>query len=347
MGRGASPTPTTPFLEACLVLEEGVAGLREDRRGRGRRVRARRRARVGHGWLAELDDPPVILRRLVAQGRLGMKSGQGFLPHPLTAGDGPVKLELRGEVAVVWLDNPPANSLSPDVIEALAGAWEDLQGRGARALVLASANPALFCAGADIKAFTRAGTRTPGGLHLEGIHASAREWERSSVTTIAAVNGLAFGGGCEIAMACDVRLAARSATFGQPEINLGMIPGFGGTQRLARLVGPAKALEMNTLRDPIRPARPSNTGSSTASSRITSCSTSRLPGAQARRPGADRGRADQARLPHGDLDGGSRPSATVPARVRLRGRARGRLGVHRKADAGVQGQVRVRSGSQN
>ena len=247
------------FTEACLVLEEGIAGLRDIELGAGRPF-AQADARGLDVVLAALEraedrwgehfEPPLILRRLVAQGRLGVAAGQGFHPYPRVSGDGPVLVESRDDVAVVWLAHPPANALGPETIEALWAAWEDVVARGARALVLASASPALFCAGADIKAFTTWDAPT-GRAVLERIHALGRAWETSPVTTIAAVNGLALGGGCELAMACDVRLAARSASFGQPEINLGIIPGFGGTQRLPRLVGPAKALEMSTLGDPI------------------------------------------------------------------------------------------------
>ena len=108
--------------------------------------------------------------------------------------------------------------------------------RRRRALVFASANPLLFCAGADIKAFTHDGRGRRPEL-IDQAHALLRDMERSRIVTIAAVNALAFGGGCELAMACDFRIAAESAIFGQPEINLGIIPGFGGTQRLPRLVG--------------------------------------------------------------------------------------------------------------
>jgi enoyl-CoA hydratase/3-hydroxyacyl-CoA dehydrogenase len=117
-------------------------------------------------------------------------------------------------------------------------------------MVIASSNPMLYSAGADIKAFTQMDESAGAGLINDG-HALLRDFGRSSVATIAAVNGLAFGGGCELAMSCDVRLAAQSALFGQPEIKLGIIPGFGGTQRLPRLVGENKALEMNLIGDPI------------------------------------------------------------------------------------------------
>src|SRR3954447_8695328 len=258
------------FVESCLVVEEGVAGVRDvdlgvmlgtgmapgpfaraDFRGLDDVLAALQEAEREWG---EGFEPPLLLRRLVNQGRLGAKSGQGFYPYPHpdpgyeTA---PVKLETRGDVAIVWLDNPPANGVSPAVIEALQNAWQAIEGNPAvRTMIIASPNPTLFCAGADIKAFTKMDAAA-GHRLLDDGHALLRSWERSRVMTIAAVNGGALGGGCELAMACDVRLAAYSAGFGQPEINLGIIPGFGGTQRLARLVGPAKALEMNTTGEQI------------------------------------------------------------------------------------------------
>ncbi|HEX7289548.1 MAG TPA: enoyl-CoA hydratase-related protein [Conexibacter sp.] len=155
-------------------------------------------------------------------------------------------------MALLWLDHPPANALSPETVDALRRAWETVTAAGdVRALVIASANARLFCAGADIKAFT-AMDEAAGRAYVADMHELLRAFERSSIVTVAAVNGLALGGGCELAMACDLRVAGASARFGQPEIKLGIIPGFGGTQRLARLVGPAKALELNLLGEPIR-----------------------------------------------------------------------------------------------
>jgi enoyl-CoA hydratase / 3-hydroxyacyl-CoA dehydrogenase len=128
--------------------------------------------------------------------------------------------------------------------------WSKVKASGVRALVIASSNPFLYCAGADIRAFT-AMDESSGEQLIQTAHGIFGELGSDGVATVAAVNGLAFGGGCELAMACDVRIAARSAMFGQPEIRLGIIPGFGGTQRLPRLVGAGKALEMNLVGDPI------------------------------------------------------------------------------------------------
>ncbi len=143
------------------------------------------------------------------------------------------------------------NAISPDVIRDLGAVWERVKAAdGVGAMVVASSVPVVFSAGADIKAFTQM-DEGAGEELLHTAHALLREFGRDSVATIAAVNSIAFGGGCELAMACDVRIAAEAAVFGQPEIKLGIVPGFGGTQRLPRLVGPNKALEMNLVGDAI------------------------------------------------------------------------------------------------
>jgi enoyl-CoA hydratase/3-hydroxyacyl-CoA dehydrogenase len=256
------------LVESCLVLEEGVASMKDIDLGMmaGAGIIPPPLARADQIGLDEVlsrleaarqewgehFEPPTILRRLVAQGRLGVRSGQGFFPYARPdAGwdESPVKLETRGEVAIAWLDRPPANSISPEMVQALQKAWDKVDGKF-RVLVFASANPMLFCAGADIKEFTKMDAAAGKEL-LDQMHALLRAMEGSRLVTIAAVNALAFGGGCELAMACDFRIAAESATFGQPEINLGIIPGFGGTQRLPRLVGEAKALELNLTGDPV------------------------------------------------------------------------------------------------
>jgi enoyl-CoA hydratase/3-hydroxyacyl-CoA dehydrogenase len=262
------------FVEACLVLEEGVATHRDidvgmmagagldprrglfppfmkaDLEGLDTILERLESAAERHG---ERFAPPLVLRRLVAQGRLGQKSGQGFYPYPQPDADQPgevVKLETRGDVAIAWLANGLMNAIAPQVIADLGAVWEKVQGEGVRTLVIASSNPLVFSAGADIKAFTQM-DEAGGRELLDTVHALLRGFERSGVATIAAVNGIAFGGGCELAMSCDVRIAAQSALFGQPEVKLGIIPGFGGTQRLPRLVGANKALEMNLVGDAI------------------------------------------------------------------------------------------------
>ncbi len=233
---------------ACAVVDAGLAEVRGVDVALALSGGPRPFAEADEQGLDTLDDPPPLVRRLVAQGRTGVGAGQGFYAYP-PAGEGPVILDRRDDVAIMWLSNPPANSLSPEVVTAARAAWDELR-PDTHAMVLASANPMLFCAGADIKAFTRMDAAAGRAL-LEDVHALVGEWEASRVVTVAAVNGLAFGGGCELAMACDLRVAAFSATFGQPEVNLGIIPGFGGTQRLPRLVGHAKALEMNLSGDAI------------------------------------------------------------------------------------------------
>ncbi|HEX2388847.1 MAG TPA: 3-hydroxyacyl-CoA dehydrogenase NAD-binding domain-containing protein [Solirubrobacterales bacterium] len=264
------------LVEACLILEEGVCTVREIDVGMmaGAGLDPRR-GLLPPFWKADVEglgvvlekleglaeqhpdrfSVPVTLRRLVAQGRLGLASGQGFYAYP-QPDDGEqtetIKLETReGGVAIAWLANLPMNSISPQVIVDLRTVWEKLKADDSvHAMVVASSIPLVYSAGADIKAFTKM-DESSGAELIEDGHALLREFGTEGIATIAAVNSLAFGGGCELAMACDLRIAAESAVFGQPEVKLGIIPGFGGTQRLPRLVGPQKALEMNLIGDAI------------------------------------------------------------------------------------------------
>jgi enoyl-CoA hydratase / 3-hydroxyacyl-CoA dehydrogenase len=257
------------LVESCLLLEEGVASAKDIEVGMmmGAGVLPGPFTRADDAGLdtvleqlggaqAEWGDafePPTVLKRLVAQGRLGKKAGQGFFPYPQPdAGHQreTVILETRGDIAIAWLNRPPANPLSPQAVRDLIDLWGSIEG-SARALVIASSNIFTFSAGADIKEFTKMSPDAEGASLVEDAHSFMRGMEQSSTVTIAAVNSIAFGGGCELAMACDVRIAAEAAVFGQPEIKLGIVPGFGGTQRLPRLVGENRALEMNLVGDAI------------------------------------------------------------------------------------------------
>ncbi|MCI4326115.1 MAG: enoyl-CoA hydratase/isomerase family protein [Thermoplasmata archaeon] len=152
-----------------------------------------------------------------------------------------VRLERRGPVAVVTIDHPPVNVLSAAVLDALV---ERLGEAGAdpqvRVVVLCGAAEKTFAAGANIREMAPMG---PAEAHVHGGKGQGVTVaiERLPIPVIAAVHGSCLGGGCEIALACDFVIASDDATFGQPEVNLGVMPGWGGTQRLPRRVGAAQA----------------------------------------------------------------------------------------------------------
>lgn len=156
-----------------------------------------------------------------------------------------VLLSRDNGVAVLTINRPDKlNALNSDVLDALeahiATAVED---RSVRCIVVTGSGPKAFAAGADI-AQLHTNDAYSGRLFAERGQRVFSALERSAKPVIAAVNGFALGGGCELAMACHMRFASETAKFGQPEVNLGIIPGYGGTQRLPRLVGIAKAYEL-------------------------------------------------------------------------------------------------------
>jgi enoyl-CoA hydratase len=154
-------------------------------------------------------------------------------------------LEISEGIAIVTVNRPAAlNALTVSTLEELEGVvGEIVRNPDIRAAILTGAGTKAFVAGADIAAMRDMTSTQARALALQahGLYAAI---ERSPKPFIAAVNGYALGGGCELAMACDIRVASETAKFGQPEINIGILPGFGGTQRLPRLVGKGRALEL-------------------------------------------------------------------------------------------------------
>jgi enoyl-CoA hydratase len=164
-----------------------------------------------------------------------------------------VGVEQDGAVAVVTIDNPPVNALKAALLEELEAELLRLdEDSGTRAIVIRGAGERAFVAGADIKEFPSLRDAPPQeGGSARGIQKIGGVLDRMRTPTIAAIHGFCLGGGLELAMACDLRVAAEDAQLGQPEIKLGLIPGGGGTQRLPRLVGRGRALLLNMTGDPI------------------------------------------------------------------------------------------------
>ncbi len=147
-------------------------------------------------------------------------------------------------MAVLTIDRQDKlNSLNPQVVEEIGQALLELQEDPPRVIILTGAGERAFVAGADIAVMNEM-SPIEAKRFAELGHAATALLDRSPVPTIAAINGFALGGGCEIALACDIRIAAENALLGFPEVTLGILPGLGGTQRLPRLVGPGIAKEM-------------------------------------------------------------------------------------------------------
>jgi enoyl-CoA hydratase/carnithine racemase len=163
-----------------------------------------------------------------------------------------IRLDKDGPLAIVTLTNPPLNVLHPQMAAELEACFTGLATDPEVVVaILTGQGERAFCAGFDIKEFPN--LMAPGGAErlTRALHASLGKIAHLGKPTLAAVNGLALGGGLELSMACDIRIVAANAQMGQPEIKLGLFPGAGGTQRLPRLVGAGIAKELMYVGDPI------------------------------------------------------------------------------------------------
>ena len=154
-----------------------------------------------------------------------------------------VRFEVQDGVGTIYLDRPPMNALSAQVQQDIRGAAYDATQRADVRAVIVYGGPKVFAAGADVKEMA-AWSYQEMVDRSAALQASFTAVARIPKPTIAAITGYALGGGCELALCCDLRVAGDNAKLGQPEILLGIIPGAGGTQRLTRLVGPSRAKEL-------------------------------------------------------------------------------------------------------
>jgi enoyl-CoA hydratase/carnithine racemase len=154
-----------------------------------------------------------------------------------------LSVEVDGGIATILLKRPPMNALNVEIQEALREAAEEVTERRDVAAVIIYGGEKVFAAGADIKEMETM-SYTDMVFHSRRLQSAFSAVARIPKPTVAAITGYALGGGCELSLTCDFRVAARNAKLGQPEVLLGVIPGAGGTQRLARLVGPAKAKDL-------------------------------------------------------------------------------------------------------
>ena len=166
--------------------------------------------------------------------------------------DRPVLVErLEDGVAKLTLNNPPLNLVTLGMTEQLLEALEELEAEDAvRAVVVTGAGDRAFCAGSDVKEFADVRDRVVEKKLARENEAFGR-FESLSKPIVAAIEGLAYGGGCEISMACDLRITGEGAKFALPEVRLGVVPGSGGLFRLPELVGPARAMQLMYLGEPI------------------------------------------------------------------------------------------------
>ena len=163
----------------------------------------------------------------------------------------PITVTSKDAVAVISLTRPPVNAFDGELLALLTAALDTCHtDESTRAIVIASGLPGVFSAGADIRWIRSLDASGCSEFIHRGQGVMSRI-EELAKPVVAAVNGACVGGGCELAMACDLRVAGSSARFGQPEVDLGLIPGWGGTQRLPRLIGQSRGMELMMTGEPI------------------------------------------------------------------------------------------------